>query len=44
MPKYIIQYLTEIEVQSNTHENALRKAVSQNKIAVESVVLMTDVK
>lgn len=43
MPKYIIQYLTEIEVQSNTRENALRKAVSQNKIAVESVVLMTEV-
>lgn len=44
MPKYKIQYLQEIEVESNNSENALRKAVSQNKIAVESVILVTKVK
>jgi len=44
MPKYKIQYLTEIVVLSNNQENALRKAVAQNKIAIESVVMVNKVK
>tara|TARA_B110000285_G_C15114551_1_gene613282 strand:+ start:2094 stop:2225 length:132 start_codon:yes stop_codon:yes gene_type:complete len=40
MAIYRIQYIKEIEVNSNNAENALRKAIAQNKIAVQSVIMV----
>ena len=40
MPKYRIRYITEVEIEGSNSENALQKAIIQNKIAIESVVLV----